>query len=182
MHVLEVVRPVVQRGIEWERLALRRRRRLPQGGDVARVEDAVDLRVHAVELDEVDAALEPLAFRVEVVRHLGDARAERQPLDEPLRRLDHSQRRARSRRHLLASWIRPRRRTDRLPVAVAQRMLGEVGAGLVDNAAEAKRIPTARGRVINAWLCVWRWIRGHRKHRVDHEVGRDDVEKRVREA
>ena len=181
MDVLEVVSPVVEGWIERELLALRGGRLLPQRRHVAGVEDAVHLRIHAVELDEVQPAVESLTFSVQVVRDLGDARAEGQPLDEPLRGLDHAQRCARAGGHLLAGGIRPRGRADRLPVSIAQRILGEVGARLVDDSPEPQWIPAPRCRVIDTGLSVrWR-IRSDREHRVDDEVGGDDVEQRVRQ-
>ena len=107
VHVLEVVRPVVQRGVERKGLSLCCRHLIPQLHHMARVEDAVDLRVHAVELDQVEPAVEPVALGGQVVRHLCDARSERQALDDPLRRLNESQRGACPRRHLLAGGIGP---------------------------------------------------------------------------
>src|SRR5260370_1373726 len=84
VDVLEVMSPVVKRGIERKSLALGRRHAIPHRYQVSRVEDAVDLRVYTVELDEVEAALQALALLVEVVREAGDAGSERQRLDRPL--------------------------------------------------------------------------------------------------
>src|ERR1051325_3614458 len=120
------MRPVVARRIERERLALCVRNPLPQRLDVARVEDAVDLRVDAIKLDQVEAAIESLSLRVQVVRGLGDARAQWQPLDEPLRGLDRAQSGTGAGGHLLARRIGPGRSADRLAVAIAQRMGCEI--------------------------------------------------------
>src|SRR5665213_1421339 len=64
MHVLEVVVPVIQRWVERKLFAFFRRDLVPYLRDVARIEDAVDLGVDAVELDEVDGAFQALPFPV----------------------------------------------------------------------------------------------------------------------
>ena len=176
MHVLEVMRPVVQRGVERKFLLLGRRDLFPQRGHVARVEDAVDLGVHAVELDQVQPPVEALALGVQVVRDRGDAGAQRQALDDPLRCLDQAQRHTGLRRDLLPGRKRPGRRADRLPVAVAQRVRREVGPGLVRNPPQAQRVAAARGGVIHARPGVGGRVRRHREHGVDDEVRGDDVE------
>jgi len=61
------MRPVIKRRIEWKFLALCRRRLLPQRHHVPRVEDAIDLGIHAVELDQVEPSIQSVAFRRQVV-------------------------------------------------------------------------------------------------------------------
>ena len=77
--------PVVQRGVEWKLLALSRRHTFPDRHEVSRVEDAVDLCVDAVKLNQVEAAFQPLALFVELVREVGDARPGTENIVEPAR-------------------------------------------------------------------------------------------------
>src|SRR5712671_2532159 len=156
MHVLEVVLPVVERGVEWKRLALGRRHLLPDGHQVAGVEDAVDLGVNAVELDQVDAAIESFPLRVQLIRQLGDAGAQRQPLDRPLRGLDKAKGGTSTCSEFLAGRVRPGRRADGLAVAISQWILAEVTAGSVSHAAKTQWIATSRCSVIHARLGVGR--------------------------
>ena len=174
--------PVVQRCVERKLLALSRGHPLPERHQVSRVEDAVDLCVDTVKLNQVEAAFQPVALFVEVVGQVGDACPERQPFDRPLRRRYKSQSRLTLRGELTTRRIRPRRRSDRLPVAVAQRVLREVLRRLLGHAAEPERVAAARGGVIDAGLGVWRRTRGNRQNRVDDEVRRDDVQERIGEA
>src|SRR5258708_31612445 len=147
MNVLEVVLPVVQRGIEWKRLALFSRHLFPDGHEVARIEDAVDLGVDAVELNQVDTTVETLALCVQVVGQAGNTCSERQPLDQPLSGLDESQRGLGPRRQLLASGKRPVRCADRLALAVAQRKLAEVTASRTCCAPDTRRVADPRRRL-----------------------------------
>ncbi len=126
VHVLEVVLPVIQRSVKGEDRALGRGNLFPHRHQVAGVEDAVDLGVNAIELDQVQPAVESLALSIQVVGQVGHAGAERQPFDHPLRSLDKTQRGPRARGKLFAGRVGPVRRADRLTVLVAQRMLGEV--------------------------------------------------------
>ena len=58
-------------------------------------------------------------------------------------------------------------------------MLGEIRSRFVGDPPQAKRVAAARRGVIHARPCIRRWIRGHGQHRVDDEVGWDDVEQRI---
>src|SRR5207253_2014022 len=158
VHVLEVMRPVVEGRIEWKRFAFGGWDLLPELGHVARVEDGVDLSVHAVELNEIYASIQAIAFRRQVVRDLGHVCAEGQPLDDPLGGVDHTQRGAGARLELLPRRVRPRRRADGLAVAVAQRVLGEISVRLADDAPEAQRIASAGRGVIDTRFVVRRRI------------------------
>ena len=143
VDVLEVMLPVVQRGIERELLALGRRYPLPHGHEVPRVEDAVNLRVHAVKLNQVEAPLEPLTFTVEVVGKVCDARTQRQPLHRPLRGTDELQSSLPFRRQLAPRRISPCRCADSLPVSIAQRMLREEACRLFGHHPKAERVAAA---------------------------------------
>ena len=182
MHVLEVVVPVIQRWVERKLFAFFRRDLVPYLRDVARIEDAVDLGVDAVELDEVDGAFQALAFPVEVIGDLCDIGAEGQSLHNPLRRFNEAQGGGGLGRELAASRISPGRGAYGLPVFVAQRIFGEVPPGRVLDLAEPQRIPSAGCGMVDARLVIgWR-IRGYRQDGVDDEVGRDDVEQGVGKA
>ncbi len=61
-------------------------------------------------------------------------------------------------------------------------MLGEIVGRLVGHAAEAQRVAAPRSRVIHPRRGVWRWVCRHREHRIDDEVGGNDVEQRIRKA
>ena len=174
--------PVIQRWVEWKLFALVRWDLVPYLRDVARVEDAVDLGVDAVELDEVDSTFQAFALPVEVIGHLCHIGPERQSLDDPLRRFYEAQGRAGLGRQLATSRIRPRRRADRLAVSIAQRVVSEVTPGRLLDLAEPQRIPRAGRRVVHARRVRGRRIRSDRQHRVDDEIRRDDVEQRVRKA
>src|SRR5207237_4276024 len=88
VHVLEVVTPGVDGWIEWETLTLRLRQAVPEPDQVPGVEDAVHLRVDAVQLGQVERALEACLLLVEVVRPASHAEPQRESLDQLLSRLD----------------------------------------------------------------------------------------------
>src|SRR5439155_17831329 len=115
-----------QRGIERKSLLLGGRELVPHRHEVARVEDAVHLGVYAVQLDQPQPALESLALRVQVVGKWRRARAKRQTLHQPLRRLGKLQRGPRPSSELRPGRIRPVGRPDRLAVPVAKRLLAEL--------------------------------------------------------
>ncbi len=182
MHVLHVVIPRVQRRIERKRLLLGGRQLVPHRHEVSRVEDAVHLGVHAVQLDEGEPALQPLALCVQVVGQRRRAGAKRQTLHQPLGRLGEAQRRPCPSRELRPGRVGPVGRPDRLPVLVAERFLAEILAADVWKPAVPQRIPAARRDVIETRLGIrWR-ARSHRQHRVDDEVHGDDVEHGVGQA
>ena len=165
MHVLEVVRPVVQGGVERKLRAFRRGHLLPQGHHVACVEDAVDLGVDAIKLNQVQAAVETVTFGVEVVGNLRHARAKWQTFDDPLRRLDQTESKAGLGRDLLPGREGPRRRADGLAVTIAQWVRGEIDPGLARHASQPQRVSAAGSGVIHTRLGIRRGVRGHREHR-----------------
>src|SRR5207253_173811 len=80
---------------------------VPSTSNTASTSLRPERRSIAARTELVSALGKALPLGGQVVRHLCDARSERQALDDPLRRLNESQRGACPRRHLLAGGIGP---------------------------------------------------------------------------
>ena len=182
VDLVQVVPPVEGRRVEGEDLSLGRGQRLPDVHQVLRLIDAVDVRVDAVELEDLEGAVQPDPALVEVVRDARHVGAGGKPLDDPLGDVDRSFHRLGPPLDLVLRWERPFRRPDRLAVAVAQGMDLEVLPAEVDHGPQPERVPVAGGRVVDAVLARPGRRRRHRQNRVDDEVGRDQVEHRVGQA
>ncbi len=182
VHVLQVVLPVQDAGVEREARAVLLGETAPQRLYAGVGVDDLGLGVHAVEvgvaLDEVHARL----VAIEPVDRVAHRRGLRHVRHDLLREVDE---RLGAAEHLLDLEVAgevPRGHLVLAAAALGQRVRLEVLAHVLVELEEAQRVPVAARHVVVGGLAGRRRGRGHRQDRVHDVVDGDQVDDALRDA
>ena len=176
VHLLHVVGPVDDGGIEAERRPVVASERIPELQQPVELVDRLALGVGAVQLDVLVGPAQLLAALIEAGAHQGVATPQRQGRQHPVGGLQRTLRSLELPGHPPPAGEGPLGHGDRLVVLVVDGVLGEPAADQVEELAVLERVDGPAGDLDHVGAGVDRAPRGHGHDGGHHQVHRDHVD------